>query len=257
MGQHFYNHYGEPCYNSGLREARKRGYLPSVTTVNTIIANPGLDVWKLNTVIKTCIDNPCDIEEKEYIDWIKKEAFRDSRQKAKLGTVVHHLAERYVKGKPLFFQGSRADVWQIFKPLREWIDINLMQPENGIMQNEGAELVLVNEDLGYAGKADYKGKLTTGQKVILDFKTTTVKQSDIKKDGTLKKAKLYDSYARQLVALDMCTPSDEVNILLSVIISTDSENYGVWTHVWKDEEIGKAWQEFTGALQIYKSVNRI
>ena len=256
---HWYNSIGEPCYNAGLREARKMGYLPSVTTIDKIIANPGLDTWKQNIIIETCIANPFkgEVDDKEYIDWIKKEAFQDSRQKAKLGTVVHHLAERYIQGKPLFFQGARSDVWEIFKPLKDWIDINLMEPKKGISTSEGCEVILVNENFGYAGKADFKGWLSTGQMVLIDFKTTTIKKADVKKDGTLKKAKLYPSYARQLAALDKAKPTIELNILLSVIVSTEPGNYGVWTHIWNDEEIGKAWVEFAGALQVYRSVNNI
>jgi len=259
MGDHWYNSFGEPCYGTGLRDARLLKLLPSVTSIDKVIANTGLDIWKQNIVIESCIANPFDgsCDDKEYIDWIKKEAFRDSRQKMKLGTVVHHMAERYIKGKPLFFQGARSDVWEIFKPLKDWIDINLMAPDTGLTSNEGAEVILVNEELGYAGKADFKGRITTSQKVILDFKTTTVKPSDIKKDGALRKAKLYDSYVRQLTALDMATPPKEVNILMSVIISTNPECYGVWTHIWSNADIGKAWVEFTGALQIYRSIKKL
>jgi len=258
MGDHWYNGIGEPCYGTGLREARKMRYLPSITSIDKVIANTGLDIWKQNIVIETTMANPFkgEVDDKEYIDWIKQEAFRDSRQKAKLGTVVHHMAERYIMGKPLFFTGNRPDVWEIFAPLREWIDENLIPPQTGIMHNEGAEVILVNTELGYAGKTDFKGRFNTPRKpkVILDFKTTTVKPSDVKKDGSIKKAKLYDSYCRQLTALDFCTPSDEVNILISVIVSTDPDNYGVWTHIWNDAEIGKAWIEFTGALNIYRSI---
>lgn len=260
MGDHFYTGIGEPRYGTSLRDARIQKLLPSVTSIDKVIANPGLDIWKQNNIIETCTKYPrfyITGLECEYKDFIKKEAFRDSRQKMKLGTVVHHLAERYIKGKPLFFHGGRADVWEIFKPLKDWIDINLIAPDTGLYSDEGAEKVLVNSELGYAGKADLKSRLTTGQKVILDFKTTTVKKSDVKKDGTIKKAKLYDSYIRQLAALDMCTDSDEVNILMSVIISTDPDNYGVWTHIWNDADKWKAWQEFTGALQIFRSIKKL
>lgn len=261
MGDHWYTGFAEPAYGVGLREARKRGLLPSITSIDKVIANTGLDVWKQNVVIEATMTNPFmgEIDDKEYIDWIKQEAFRDSNQKRKLGTVVHHMAERYIKGKPLFFTGNRPDVWEIFKHLKDWIDNNLLKPKTGIMHNAGAEVILVNEELGYAGKADFKGRFNTPlkPKIILDFKTTTVKPSDVKKDGTIKKAKLYDSYCRQLTALDMCTPSNEVNILMSVIISTKPGNYGVWTHIWNDAEIGKAWIEFTAALNIYRSIKNL
>ena len=123
------------------------------------------------------------------------------------------------------------------------------------MHNEGAEVILVSETFGYAGKADFKGKLKTNNRnTILDFKTTFLSEKDTKKDGHLKKAKLYDSWPRQLAALDMCTDSKEVNILMSVVVSTNPDFPGVWTHEWDDKSIGKAWIEFTGALNIYRSI---
>ena len=257
MGDHWYTGFGETAYGVGLRDARKRKLFPSVTSIDKVIANVGLDIWKLNSVIETAIANPFDgyDDDDEYMAWIKKETFKDSRDKMKLGTVVHHMAERYIKGKSLFFTGNRPDVWEIFKPLKAWIDVNLAKPDTGLNSKEGAEVILVHEFLKYAGKADFKGRLTTGEKVILDFKTTTVKESDIKKDGTLRKAKLYDSYIRQLAALSACT-TDKC-VLLSVVISTNPECYGVWVHEWVEEDINKAWVEFTGALQIYRSIKKL
>ena len=254
---HWYNSWGEACYGVGLSKARLLKLLPSVTSVDKVIANVGLDTWKLNSVIETCIANPTNgyFDDSEYIAFIKTESFRDSRAKMKLGTVVHHMAERYIKGKPLFFTGNRPDVWEIFKPLKAWIDVNLAKADKGLNSLEGAEVILVNEELEYAGKADFKGRLTTGEKVILDFKTTTVKETDIKKDGTLKKAKLYDSYIRQLAALSECT--DDVCVLLSVIISTNPECYGVWVHEWEKEDIDRALVQFTGALQVYRSIKKL
>ena len=257
MGEHWYNTFGEPCYDTGLREARKRGLLPSITTIDYIIANPGLEIWKQRQVLEASLtltrkDNETD---KEFIDRILFDSKQQGRKAAKLGTVVHHMAERYIKGKPLFFKGNRPDVWDIFKPLRDWIDTNLMVPDFGFMHNEGAEVILVNEELGYAGKADFVGRLLTGKNVILDFKTTFIKLIDIKKDGTLKKAKLYPSWCRQLIALDMCT--NGVNELLSVVISTNPYFLGIWIHKWNDKEIGDAWIQFTAALNIYRSIKNL
>ena len=253
---HWYNSIGEPCYNAGLREARKQGYLPSVTTIDKIISNPGLDTWKQNVIIETCIANPFkgEIDDKEYIDWIKKEAFRDSRQKAKLGTVVHHLAERYIQGKPLFFQGARSDVWEIFQPLKDWIDINLMEPKKGVSSSEGCEIVLVNENFGYAGKADLLTNDTLGNLTLLDYKTTFLTEKDIKKDGTLKKVKIYPSWGRQLAALNEVAKAERV---LSVVISTNKDFLGVWIVEWTQKELDKYFEEFHHALILYRLINKL
>lgn len=253
MGDHWYNSIGDPRYDTGLREARKMGYLPSVTSIDKIIANPGLEIWKQNQVLEASLTLTRDLEEtdSEFIARVKTDSREQGRKAAKLGTVIHHMAERYLMDKPLFFRGHREDVWEIFKPLQDWIDDNLLMPDKGFKVREGAEIVLVNESLGYAGKADYVGKDFDEKTVIVDFKTTTIKPTDIKKDGTLKKAKLYDSWSRQLAALSACRT---VERLLSVVISTNPEFRGVWVHDWNMDDIDEAWIQFRGALEIFKSI---
>lgn len=261
MGMHFYNDFGEPCYDVGLREARKRGLYPSVTTIDKIIANDGLEIWKQSQILEASLtltqyENEPDYE---FIKRIKTDSKEHGRKAARLGTVIHKLAERYIMGKPLFFRGQRSDVWDIFEPLRDWIDSNITIPRDILFAKVGAEVVLVNESLGYAGKADFVGTylmpVIESKDIILDFKTTSLKPSDIKKDNDLKKAKLYPSWCRQLTALDKCTDND--NVLMSVVVSTNPDFPGVWTYVWTDEEVEQAWIQFQGALMVFKSIKRL
>jgi hypothetical protein len=256
MSDHWYTPLGEPAYGTGLREARKLGLYPSITTIDKIIANPGLENWKQRQVLECSLTLTRGAEEsdKDFISRILSDSKEQGRKAAKLGTVVHHMAERYLKGKSLFFIGWRPDVWEIFKPLRIWIDENLLSPESTISREEGAEVILVNETMGYAGKADFVGKDKIKRRINLDFKTTTIKPTDIKKDGTLKKAKLYPSWARQLAALDQCQYSE---VRMSVVISTNKDFPGVWVHEWSPEDIEKGWIEFASALQIFKSVKNL
>ncbi len=254
---HWYNDFGEPCYDAGLREARKRGLYPSVMTIDKIIANDGLEIWKQNQILEASLtltqhDNEPDYE---FIKRIKTDSREHGRKAARLGTVIHKLAERYIIDKPLFFRGQRSDVWDIFEPLKNWIDDYIYIPTHILFDKVGAEVILVNSLLGYAGKADFIGRFDNISNVILDFKTTSLKPADIKKDGTLKKAKLYPSWCRQLTALDHCTDND--NILMSVVVSTNPDFPGVWTYIWTDEEIEQAWIQFQGALMVFKSVKRL
>jgi hypothetical protein len=251
---HWYNSLGEPCYDTGLREARKIGLLPSVTSVEKVIDNPGLEIWKQNQILEASLTLTRDLEEtdSEFIARVKADSMAQTKKAAKLGTVVHHLAERYIMGKDLFYYGKRSDVWEVFRPLRDWIDTHISKPDTGFMSEDGAEVVRVNANLGYAGKADFIGYDKNNVRVLVDFKTTFLKPSDIKKDNTLKKAKLYDSWIRQLSALNCAGPM--VSELLSVVISTNKDFPGVWVHNWDDDAILKGWREFRNALELFKSI---
>lgn len=58
MSEHWYTREGSPCYEqvtqkgglraTDLRDARKQGLVPSVTTVLGVVAKPQLEVWKVN-----------------------------------------------------------------------------------------------------------------------------------------------------------------------------------------------------------------
>lgn len=251
MGQHWYTGFGEPRYDAKLKEARQIGLLPSIITVEKIIANPGLDEWKKNQVLEASLTLTQEDGEPDYdfIARIKRDSKEQGRKAARLGNVIHKLAERYITGKPLFYIGLRKDVWLIFDELKKWIDANLVMPDFGFFNNEGAEVIIVNEGYGYAGKCDYKGKHKNGKTLLLDFKSTFINPWDIKKNGELMKKKIYPAWGRQLAALRI----DE-QMVLSVIVSTNVECLGVWIYEWGQEELAKAWREFRSALELFKSI---
>ena len=234
---HFYTKDGQTAYGARLKEAREMGYLPSVTTIDKVIANEGLEQWKIRQGILAALTMPKDDNEPDadYIARILDDSRQQARKAAKLGSVIHKLAERYISGKPLFFKGMRSDVWTLFEPLRKWIvDCGL----KGV-----AEVVLIGD--GYAGKADY-----TDWGIIADYKTTFMTADNVKKDGTIKKAKIYDSWGRQLAALQ--ATSRELRDCVSVIISTNVDYPGVWFYYWSQLELDKHYEVFKSALNIYR-----
>ena len=251
---HWYTVLGEMRYDAGLRDARRDHLLPSITTIDKVIANPGLDVYKQRQVLMSSLtmirgENESD---DDFIRRVMDDSRQHARKASQLGSVVHKLIERYIMGKPLFFHGQREDVWKIFKPVRDWIDANIMLLDYGFMTNYGAEVVLVNH-LGYAGKADYYGKLKNGRNVIIDWKTTFIKPGDIKKDGDLRKSKYYSSWTRQLAALKEC--NDSIDTVMNVVISTNPETLGVWVKEWSEEETSKAFKVFLSAFYIWQDLN--
>jgi hypothetical protein len=246
MSSHWYAKDGSTAYGASLKEAREMGYLPSVTTVDKVIANEGLEIWKVRQAVMSALTMPKLYypdelnnyhaeSDADYIARILDDSRQQARKAAKLGSVIHKLAERYISGKPLFFRGARADVWTLFEPLRIYIDEALQKGES--------EVVLIGD--GYAGKADYISK-----DIIADFKTTFMTASDVKKDGTIKKAKIYDSWGRQLAALQATGRGHRDCV--SVIISTNVDYPGVWFYYWSQLELDKHYEVFKSALNIYR-----
>jgi hypothetical protein len=72
---HWYDLDGNPCHTSvgakgqevktTLTQARKRGLMPSVTTVLDILGKPELDRWKHNQITNACYSNPS-IQQGQY-----------------------------------------------------------------------------------------------------------------------------------------------------------------------------------------------
>jgi hypothetical protein len=238
MSSHWYSKDGTTAYGASLKEAREMGYLPSVTTIDKVIANEGLEIWKVRQGILAALTMPKDDSESDadYIARILDDSRQQARKAAKLGSVIHKLAERLINNKPLFFTGLRKDVWILFEAVR------LMVTESDSWKGE-AEKVLIGD--GYAGKADY-----IDNNIIADFKTTFMTANDIKKDGFIKKAKIYDSWGRQLAALQ--ATSREHRDCVSVIISTNVDFPGVWFYYWSQLELDKHYEVFKSALNIYR-----
>jgi len=237
MSSHWYRKDGVTAYGASLKEAREMGYLPSVTTIDKVIANEGLEQWKIRQGILAALTMPKDDSESDadYIARILDDSRQQAKKAAKLGSVIHKLAERYISGKPLFFKGLRSDVWTLFEPVKEWINSANLKGE--------AEKVLIGD--GFAGKADY-----TDWGIIADYKTTFMTADNVKKDGTIKKAKIYDSWGRQLAALQ--ATSRELRDCISVVISTNKDFPGVWCYYWSQLELDKHYEVFKSALNIYR-----
>ena len=65
-GGHWYDREGEPRYtiigtngkerNTTLRDAKKEGYVPSVTTIIDILDKPSLNTWKINKALEASVN---------------------------------------------------------------------------------------------------------------------------------------------------------------------------------------------------------
>jgi hypothetical protein len=232
---HWYTTDGEPRYGATLREARKENLLPSVTTVLSIVAQPGLDAWKQEQAIMAALtlprlDNePLDAFARRVVDDSKRQA----SEAADVGSAIHAAIEEYIKDGTIIPVGGYGNV---LSQAREWIDAEL-----DLADDCGVEVSGVGD--GYAGRIDFVGHDKQGRRIIVDFKTQNVK----------KYPRVYSKYKHQLAAYaGMETPirgGDITQRLGNLIIST-GEVRGVW---FKELDDADHWRQgFEAALRLWQ-----
>lgn len=152
-----------------IRDARKLNLFPSVTTVLSSIAKPGLESWKIRTALADAFNNrPFSSEdERTYTGRIMDMASKRGEAIMDFGTAIHDAIEKALKGadwegEVMHPEGYAYNLAQFVNPVVELFKDNKWEPH-------GLEEVLVGD--GYAGTADciYMAKDEYG---IIDFKTT-------------------------------------------------------------------------------------
>ena len=174
-GEHWYNTAGESCHTqptkkgaknptraTTITDAKKLGLLPSVSSILKQAANPALDRWKANQIIKACFACPPIGEEDidTYARHILEKADKERDEAAELGTAIHAALEAVLLDPLASYDPSLA---QYVQPARQKLI------ELGI-DVVGREVRTVSE-LGYAGTTDvaFTHGIFCG---ILDFKST-------------------------------------------------------------------------------------
>jgi len=104
---HWYQPDGTPAYtiigkngqlrNTTIRDARKLGLLPSVTTILSVLAKPGLENWKQQQILMAALTMPR-VEgetEQEYIARIIRDSKEQGIKAAEEGTQIHGAIEQH------------------------------------------------------------------------------------------------------------------------------------------------------------------
>ena len=136
---HWYDRNGKPCYQqttgkggvraTDLRDGRKLGLVPSVTTVLSVLAKPALTTWMVNQGIMAALTLPR--VEGESESELLARILADSREQAKAaaeeGTRVHDACECGFKGMPFperyrpHVAAVQAEVARLFPGVTDWI----------------------------------------------------------------------------------------------------------------------------------------
>ena len=191
---HWYTESGEPAYtveradgkgrrNTTLRDAKKLGLLPSVTTILNVASKPGLQTWLQNQAILAALTLPRKENESEedYLARVVNDSKAQGREAADRGTYIHGVLES-------FFEGI----------LLESVPEYCRNAENALKASFGNRLWLCEQaashELGFAGKVDLhaKGDKVKGvPPVVVDFKT---------KEVPLEKVVPYEDHIMQIAA---------------------------------------------------------
>lgn len=229
---HWYAKDGTPRHEATLREARKEGLYPSVTSVLDLKRKPGLDNWKLSQLLAQALTMTREAGEGDE-SFIARIVASDAEERAKapdLGTDVHTQLADYITGAEAHPRSPDVDMGLVVA----WIDEHVTRGAN----TERRFVDIVN---GFAGCIDYFGHVD-GCPAIIDWKTQGVKLN--KRTGR-PDPQFYDEWCWQLAAYREGGPYGAA-ALWSVII--DTARPGVYAKRWTEAEAARGWSGFLGLL---------
>lgn len=244
MGEHWYSRCGEPRYEvlaaSGLprattlSDARKHGYVPSVTTVLGVLAKPALETWKVKQGILAALTltRQPDESDEAYLARVLSDSGEQAKKAAEEGTRIHDACEHAMKGEwfPPQYEphvaAVRAELTRLFPSVTDWV----------------AEASFASP-MGYGGKVDLHSP-STG--IVVDYKG---------KDGDFSDGKklAYDQHY-QLAAYQVGLELPR-NVCANLFVSRTHPGC-LASHVWKVADMEHGWQVFEAALATWKRLRK-
>jgi hypothetical protein len=236
---HWYTKDGSPAYTTigktgerptTLRDARKLGLLPSVTTINGMLSKAGLDTWKQQQVLLAALTLPRqDGEpEQEWLARVMQDSKATGREAAERGTAIHAIIEAYFD--QVYMPEKPPYLDAIDKALKDAFGEQLWLSEKSF-----------GHPLGFGGKCDLMSK----EGFIVDFKT---------KETDLDKVDVYFEHEMQLAAyregLGMPTAR-------SAIVFVNGKTNQVKLIEVSQEKLQSGWECFEHLLRVYQIKNGI
>lgn len=207
-----------------LRDAKKMGLLPSVTTIIKAAANPGLEAWKLNQMMLAALTLPRSPDEPElsFISRVQADSREQARKAADRGTQVHSAIERFFDGQ------IEATSLPYLEAVYKQVDKHFGTMTWAVEKSFGSEL-------GFGGKIDLHS--ADGEGVVIDFKTKEFTSE------SLDKAKGFDEHVMQLAAYRMGLKLPKARCA-NLFVSTVEPGLVV-VREWSEEELERGWNMFS------------
>lgn len=244
MSGHYYTTKGEPRHfipiKSGkkkgqqrpttLRDAKKHGWLPSVSAYTEMLGKPHLVPWKARQVLSYAYDAP-PIGNESREGWIggimqKVEREHDATVMDR-GTALHAAIESILSGGT-----CPADLLEFAMPVAEVVW--------GYGKVWACERVVVSGQMGYAGTSDcilYDGS-------ILDFKTKDFKGKD--------EATPSFEHAMQLAAYSVAWHQRDAFPPCHNIYFDRNVPGKIFVKTWTPQELAEGWEAFKACQVLYR-----
>jgi hypothetical protein len=236
---HWYTKDGAPAYtiegktgvrNTTLRDARKLGLLPSVTTINGLLSKAGLDTWKQQQVLLAALTLPRmeGEPEQEWLSRVMQDSKATGREAAERGTAIHAVIEAYFD--QVYMPEKPAYLDAIDSALKNAFGNQLWLPEKSF-----------GHPLGFGGKCDLMAK----SGFIVDFKT---------KDTDLDKVDVYFEHEMQLAAYreGLGVPTARC----AIIFVNGTTNQVKLIEI-EEQKLQNSWECFQHLLRVYQIKNGI
>jgi len=238
--QHWYTKTGDPAYTvknkeghqrpTTLRDARKLGLVPSVTTIIKCAASPGLEAWKLQQMMLAALTLPRAPEETEesFISRIQADSKEQAKMAAERGSEVHAALESFFETRHVTSKFSPAVLGTETEIFKVFGDVTWSAEKSFAVR-------------GFGGKVDLHSK--DGQGVVIDFKTKEFTSE------TLDKAQGFDEHLMQLAAYRVGLEIPQArcaNVFVSV-----TEPGLVVVREWDQEDLDRGWKMFNSLLEFW------
>jgi hypothetical protein len=213
-----------------LRDAKKLGLVPSVTTITRIMATPELEQWKAQQILLSAATSPYKRSDMSADEWAQKvmtDALSQMEKAREKGTAIHGAIEKYLTGNTI-----DPDLAPSVVPVIQEME------KRGMLDNRKVEHSFAHP-LGYGGKIDYHNDT-----VVIDFKTKGFL------DTTKKLA--WDEQCYQLAAYRLGIKAPHLKCY-NIFISTSVEGL-IYFHEWTEEELKRGVNVFLSALDLWKKV---
>lgn len=242
---HWYTRDGTPAYTTigktgeratTLRDARKEGLLPSVTTINGMLSKAGLDTWKQQQVLLAALTLPrlADEPEDEWLKRVMQDSRATGREAAERGTAIHAIIESYFE--------------QVYMPVKPaYLDAIDSTLKSAFGEQPWLAERSFGHPLGFGGKCDLIAKPINGKGTgyVVDFKT---------KDTDLDKVDVYFEHEMQLAAYreGLNLP----NARCAIVFVNGTTNQVKLIEI-EESRLQKSWDCFQHLLMVYQIKNNL